>query len=119
MAHGDYERLTPQAIDQVRIFGVHVKWTAELPLLDGAIATLKIDKKQKLTGLSVDGKQLLSANGIFTLTLNAARDNVILLPSHYMANFNGYNWLIGSAPARALDPARWTRGPGPPSCSTS
>ena len=39
-------------------------------------------------------------------TLNAAGDNAILLPSHYMANFNGYNWLIGSGPSRALDPAR-------------
>ena len=38
--------------------------------------------------------------------LNAANDNAILLPSHYMANFNGYNWLIGAAPDRALDPAR-------------
>ena len=28
--------------------------------------------------------------------LNAAGTNAILLPSHYMANFNGYNWLIGS-----------------------
>jgi homoserine O-acetyltransferase/O-succinyltransferase len=36
--------------------------------------------------------------------LNAAGDNAILLPSHYMANVNGYNWLIG--PDRALDPAR-------------
>jgi len=37
--------------------------------------------------------------------LNAAGDNAILLPSHYMANFNGYNWLIGGT-ERALDPAR-------------
>jgi len=36
--------------------------------------------------------------------LNAARDNVVLLPSHYMANHHGYDWLIG--PERALDPAR-------------
>ena len=28
-------------------------------------------------------------------TLNAARDNAILLPSHYMANHHGYDWLIG------------------------
>src|SRR3954452_19527371 len=35
--------------------------------------------------------------------LNTARDNVILLPSHYMANHHGYEWLIG--PDRALDPA--------------
>ncbi|HEY2165407.1 MAG TPA: hypothetical protein VGH04_15525, partial [Gemmatimonadaceae bacterium] len=25
--------------------------------------------------------------------LNAARDNAILLPSHYMANHHGYEWL--------------------------
>jgi len=33
--------------------------------------------------------------------LNAARDNVILLPSHYMANLHGYEWLMG--PGHALD----------------
>src|SRR6185437_11939597 len=38
-------------------------------------------------------------------SLNAAGDNAVLLPSHYMANFNGYNWVIG-AKDRALDPAR-------------
>ena len=37
-------------------------------------------------------------------TLNAARDNAVLLPSHYMADMNGYDWLIG--PGRALDPAK-------------
>jgi homoserine O-acetyltransferase len=36
--------------------------------------------------------------------LNAARDNVVLLPSHYMATFHGYEWLIGAD--RALDPAK-------------
>lgn len=36
--------------------------------------------------------------------LNAARDNVVLLPSHYMADHTGYEWLIG--PDRALDPAK-------------
>ena len=35
--------------------------------------------------------------------LNAARDNVVLLPSHYMANHHGYEWLIGAG--RALDPS--------------
>src|ERR1700721_2810046 len=35
--------------------------------------------------------------------LNAEKDNVILLPSHYMANFHGYEWLIGQA--RALEPS--------------
>jgi homoserine O-acetyltransferase len=36
--------------------------------------------------------------------LNAARDNAVLLPSHYMATFHGYEWLIG--PGRALDASR-------------
>src|ERR1700684_1329330 len=33
--------------------------------------------------------------------LNAAKDNAVLLPSHYMANLRGYEWLIGQD--RALD----------------
>jgi len=37
--------------------------------------------------------------------LNAARDNVVLLPSHYMADHRGYEWLIG--PGRALDPEKF------------
>jgi homoserine O-acetyltransferase len=36
--------------------------------------------------------------------LNAARDNAILLPSHYMADYHGYEWLMG--PNRALDTSR-------------
>ena len=36
--------------------------------------------------------------------LNAAKDNVVLLPSHYMADFHGYEWLIGAD--RALDSSR-------------
>lgn len=37
-------------------------------------------------------------------TLSAAKDNVVLLPSHYMANFHGYEWLIGAG--KALDPSK-------------
>ena len=36
--------------------------------------------------------------------LNGDRTNAVLLPSHYMANFHGYEWLIG--PGKALDPAQ-------------
>jgi homoserine O-acetyltransferase/O-succinyltransferase len=36
--------------------------------------------------------------------LNAAHDNVVLLPSHYLANHHGYEWLIG--PGLALDTAK-------------
>jgi homoserine O-acetyltransferase len=34
-------------------------------------------------------------------TLNAAKDNAVLLPSSYMAPYQGYEWLIG--PGKALD----------------
>ncbi len=37
--------------------------------------------------------------------LNAARDNAILLPSHYMATYHGYEWLIG--PGKALDTTKY------------
>src|SRR5207237_2934277 len=36
--------------------------------------------------------------------LHAARNNAVLLPSHYMAKFDGYKWLIG--PDRALDTSK-------------
>ena len=36
--------------------------------------------------------------------LNAEKSNAVLLPSHYMANFHGYEWLIGAD--RALDPSK-------------
>jgi homoserine O-acetyltransferase len=36
--------------------------------------------------------------------LNAAKDNAVLMPSHYMANLRGYEWLIGTE--RALDPSK-------------
>jgi homoserine O-acetyltransferase len=36
--------------------------------------------------------------------LNAAGDNAVLLPSHYMARMTGYGWLIG--PGKALDPTK-------------
>src|SRR6201996_7873787 len=48
--------------------------------------------------------------------LNAAGDNAILLPSHYMAEMHGYEWLIDTtlpgtnAPTpstKALDPNRY------------
>ena len=38
--------------------------------------------------------------------LNAAGTNAVLLPSHYMADINGYNWLIGSNADRVFNPSR-------------
>lgn len=37
--------------------------------------------------------------------LNARKDNVILLPSHYLADHHGYDWLIG--PGLALDTTQY------------
>jgi homoserine O-acetyltransferase len=37
--------------------------------------------------------------------LNTKHDNAILLPSHYMATYRGYEWLIG--PGKALDTAKY------------
>jgi homoserine O-acetyltransferase len=42
-------------------------------------------------------------------TLNAAGDNTVLLPSHYMADMHGYGFLIGEggiAKGKALDPKK-------------
>jgi len=36
--------------------------------------------------------------------LNAAKDNAVLLPSHYLANYHGYEWLIGAD--KSLDPSK-------------
>ena len=38
--------------------------------------------------------------------LNATGTNAILLPSHYMADFNGYDWLIGASTDRVFDSSR-------------
>jgi homoserine O-acetyltransferase len=42
-------------------------------------------------------------------TLDAAGDNAVLLPSHYMADMHGYGWLIGAGgieKGKALDPTK-------------
>ena len=36
--------------------------------------------------------------------LNATLSNVVLLPSHYMADMHGYEWLVGTG--KALDPSK-------------
>ncbi len=46
------ERGAPQTIDQGRIFGGHVRWFAELPLLDGAPETRRHVRSVDRAGLS-------------------------------------------------------------------
>src|ERR1700679_1589945 len=52
------------------------------------------------------GVVLPEARGVYGTYghLNASRDNAVLLPSHYMAKLNGYEWLMG--PGKALDPSQ-------------
>ena len=52
------------------------------------------------------GVTLLEATVVYGTygQLNAAKDNAILLPSHYMANYHGYEWIIGRG--KALDPTK-------------
>jgi homoserine O-acetyltransferase len=54
------------------------------------------------------GSVLPEARLVYTTLgrLDAGGTNAILLPSHYMADFNGYNWLIGSNADRVFNPAR-------------
>ena len=53
---------------------------------------------------TASGDTLPSARIVFGTygRLNVAADNAILLPSHFMADMHGYEWLIG--PGKALDP---------------
>ena len=43
--------------------------------------------------------------------LNATRDNTVLLPSHYMANHHGYDWLIGPGQAPSCSATASRRHP--------
>ena len=55
---------------------------------------------------TADGVVLPKARVVYGTygTLNAAGDNAVLLPSHYMADLSGYGFLIGSG--KALDPRK-------------
>ena len=54
------------------------------------------------------GSVLPEARLVYTTLgrMNTTGSNAILLPSHYMADFNGYNWLIGSGADRVFNPSR-------------
>jgi homoserine O-acetyltransferase len=73
-----------------------------MPAADGAPQTFAISRFTLENGTELPDAQLRYAT---YGTLNSARDNAILLPSHYMADSHGYEWLIG--PGKALDPTRY------------
>jgi homoserine O-acetyltransferase len=77
----------------------------------GAVADSKAEKGERhefvMTNFHTESGVTLPQARIVYGTyghLNAAKDNVILLPSHYMADFHGYEWLIGTD--HALDPSK-------------
>ena len=81
---------------------------ASASLLDAQAAPARIDRATHreftITDFRTESGVVLPSAKIVYGTyghLNAARDNVVLLPSHYMANHHGYEWLIG--PGLALD----------------
>ncbi len=81
---------------------------ASASVLDAQVAPARVDRATHrefaITNFRTEsGVVLPSAKVVYGTYghLNAARDNVVLLPSHYMANHHGYEWLIG--PGLALD----------------
>ncbi|MBS0394219.1 MAG: alpha/beta fold hydrolase [Proteobacteria bacterium] len=80
---------------------VHAAPTAPPPVAAGAAQVFEIERFRLENGTVLPRAQVRYATWGH---LNAARDNAILLPSHYMADIHGYDWLIG--PGKALDPAR-------------
>src|ERR1700733_4644706 len=72
-------------------------WGLETPVRHEFV--IKNFKTESGAGLP-EGHVVYGTNG----HMNGARDNVILLPSHYMAKLNGYEWLMG--PGKALDPEK-------------
>ena len=72
------------------------------PLVPPVRQTFVIDSFRTESGVVLPKAQVVY--GIYGKP-NAARNNVILLPSHYMATYRGYEWLIGAG--KALDTTRF------------
>jgi homoserine O-acetyltransferase/O-succinyltransferase len=71
-------------------------------LLQAPVDTFAVDSFTFESGVTVPDIRIVYATYGH---LDAARDNAVLAPSHYMADHNGYNWLIG--PGQALDTTRY------------
>ena len=89
------------------------RWLAALLMFGMVAATPACAADGDRVGFTItnfrleNGQTLPTARVMYATygTLNAARDNAVLLPSHYMADAHGYDWLIG--PGKALDPAKY------------
>jgi homoserine O-acetyltransferase len=71
-------------------------------LLQPPVHTFVVDSFTFESGVTLPGVKIVYAT---YGQLNSARDNAVLAPSHYMADHNGYNWLLG--PGQALDTTRY------------
>jgi homoserine O-acetyltransferase len=66
------------------------------------VHTFVVDSFQFESGVTLPNVKIVYAT---YGRLDAARDNAVLAPSHYMADHNGYNWLLGAG--QALDTTRY------------
>lgn len=92
----------------VRLFLLLLAWL--LPVAALAAEAPKDGQRRAfvINDFKLEGGAVLPRATIMYATwgkLNATADNVVLLPSHYMADARGYNWLIG--PGKALDPGKY------------
>ncbi len=80
-------------------------------LLSAQSATPPADPNRQfltLRDFKLEGGAVLSEARVAYATfgaLNAAKDNAVLIPSYYGADYHGYDFLIG--PGKALDPSRY------------
>ncbi|MEO7361344.1 MAG: homoserine acetyltransferase, partial [Gemmatimonadaceae bacterium] len=92
----------------------HTRAALSLACLGGALAPVDAQRVDRAAHHSFTIRDFRTESGVVipqaTVVygtyghLNTAHDNAILLPSHYMANHHGYDWLIG--PGKALDTSR-------------
>src|SRR5246127_6022162 len=80
----------------------NAKSSSEAPKIQGERHEFIIDNFKTESGVTLP--KAIVVYGTYG-HLNAAKDNVVLLPSHYMADFHGYEWLIGRE--LALDPDKY------------
>jgi len=95
-------------IDSMRFLGLIVALCCVLPARAQSPAELEpVQHEFVLKNFRTESGTVLPEAHIIYGTygkLNAAADNAVLLPSHYMADMHGYGWLIG--PGKALDPGK-------------
>ena len=81
---------------------------SQLLLLHEVVLSQSLKNDYIITNFKTENNVVLPKATIVYATfgkLNEAKDNAILLPSHYMADFNGYGFLIGKD--KSLDTTKY------------